>query len=285
MLKDSYVHFNNKKETSNYTRMYKDEDLKEFYPANLQRFKIIEKLIKQQKPKKIIDAGCGAGLPLIKLKKKGYNITGYDNSANMVKEAQNNLVKNNFSKDLIIKGNFENPSFIKNNSVDCIIGLGTFYYSKKFNYTLKNQIKKLKKNGRLIFSLRNELFDAATFNEYSEKFFIKLYDIKSKDNIVKKKFKVIFKEYFRSKTNMQKNIDQKKVYSSRHNPLTFEKNVCQKLNIKLNGIYYYHFHSLPPFFEKNNRLKFRKDSIKLEDPNDWRGIFLASGFVVDCSKK
>ena len=70
MLKDSYVHFNNKKETSNYTRMYKDEDLKEFYPANLQRFKIIEKLIKQQKPKKIIDAGCGAGLPLIKLKKK-----------------------------------------------------------------------------------------------------------------------------------------------------------------------------------------------------------------------
>ena len=285
MLKDSYVHFNNKKETSNYTRMYKDEDLKEFYPANLQRFKIIEKLIKQQKPKKIIDAGCGAGLPLIKLKKKGYNITGYDNSANMVKEAQNNLVKNNFSKDLIIKGNFENPSFIKNNSVDCIIGLGTFYYSKKFNYTLKNQIKKLKKNGRLIFSLRNELFDAATFNEYSENFFTKLYDIKSKDNIVKKKFKVIFKEYFRSKTNMQKNIDQKKVYSSRHNPLTFEKNVCQKLNIKLNGIYYYHFHSLPPFFEKNNRLKFRKDSIKLEDPNDWRGIFLASGFVVDCSKK
>ena len=203
----------------------------------------------------------------------------------MVKEAQNNLVKNNFSKDLIIKGNFENPAFIKNNSVDCIIGLGTFYYSKKFNYTLKNQIKKLKKNGRLIFSLRNELFDAATFNEYSENFFTKLYDIKSKDNIVKKKFKVIFKEYFRSKTNMQKNIDQKKVYSSRHNPLTFEKNVCQKLNIKLNGIYYYHFHSLPPFFEKNNRLKFRKDSIKLEDPNDWRGIFLASGFVVDCSKK
>jgi SAM-dependent methyltransferase len=203
----------------------------------------------------------------------------------MVEEAQKNLIKNNFSKNLITKGDFENPKFIKDNSVDCIIGLGTFYYSKKLNHTLRNQLKKLKKNGRLIFSLRNELFDIATFNEYSENFFSQLYEIKSKDNYTKKKFKKIFKEYFKSKSNMQKNIDQKKVYSSRHNPLTFEKNFCQTLNIKLNGIYYYHFHSLPPFFEKENRLKFRKDSIKLENPNDWRGIFLASGFVVDCSKK
>ena len=285
MLKDSFIHFNKKKETSNYTRMYSDKNLKEFYPANLKRFEIIEKLIKQKKPKKIIDAGCGAGLPLIKLKKKGYNIIGYDNSNNMVKEAQKNLVENNFSKSLIFKGNFENPSFIKDNSVECIIGLGTFYYSRNFNNTLKNQVKKLKKNGKLIFSLRNELFDISTFNEYSEKFFSNLYKIDSKNNFIKSKFKKIFKEYFKSKSNMQKNIDQKKVFSLKHNPLTFEKEVCEKLKLKLNNIYFYHFHSLPPYFEKKNKFKYRKESIKLENPNDWRGIFLASAFVVDCSKK
>ena len=76
MFKDSYIHFDKKTETKNYTKIYKDKDLKNFYPANLKRFQIVEKLIKKKNPKKIIDAGCGAGLPLINLKKRGYNIIG-----------------------------------------------------------------------------------------------------------------------------------------------------------------------------------------------------------------
>ena len=77
----------------------------------------------------------------------------------MVLEAKKNLIKNKLSTSLVFVDDFENPKKIKNSSIDCIIGLGAFYYSKNFLKTLKIQMKKLKKNGRIIFSLRNELFD------------------------------------------------------------------------------------------------------------------------------
>ena len=76
----------------------------------------------------------------------------------MVLEAKDNLKKNNLSTNLIFTDDFESPKKVKNNSVDCILGMGAFYYSKNVNKTLLNQKKKLKKNGRLIFSLRNRLY-------------------------------------------------------------------------------------------------------------------------------
>ena len=74
---------------------------------------------------------------------------------------------------------FENPKKVKNNSVDCILGMGAFYDSKNVNKTLLNQRKKLKKNGRLIFSVRNRLFDIATLNNYTKFFLDEIYEVKS----------------------------------------------------------------------------------------------------------
>ena len=88
----------------------------------------------------------------------------------MVSEAKENLKKNRLSPDLVFYDDFENPKKVKNNSVDCILGMGAFYYAKNVNKTLLNQKKKLKKNGRLIFSLRNRLFDIITLNNYTKKF-------------------------------------------------------------------------------------------------------------------
>ena len=173
----SYKFFDTKEISSDYTRMYKKINFKETYPANIKRFEIFKSLLKRYRPKTIVDAGCGAGMPLILIKKMGFNIIGYDKSKNMVEEAKTNLIKHKLSKNLINVDDFENAKHIKNNSVDCILGMGAFLYSKKFNETLKNQRKKLKKNGRLIFSLRNQLFDIATLNDYSIKFYSNLYEV------------------------------------------------------------------------------------------------------------
>tara|TARA_B110000977_G_scaffold47332_1_gene64300 strand:- start:10057 stop:10899 length:843 start_codon:yes stop_codon:yes gene_type:complete len=279
MNKLSYKFFNKSKNTNHYNKMYK----KKLYEPNVKRLEIIKKLLKIYKPKKIIDAGCGTGMPLIKIKKMGFNITGYDKSDNMIKEAKKNLKIFRFPENIICAGDFENPKHIKNNSVDCILGMGTFYYSKKFNYTLRNQVKKLKKNGRLIFSLRNSLFDSSTFNDYSVNFFSKLYNIDKFNSSIKKNFLNIFKSFNKNK-NFKKNIDDYKVYSLSHNPLTIEKQVLNKLGLKLNGIYFYHYHVLPPIFENFDNFEFKKKSYRIEKPEDWKGYFLASAFVVDCQK-
>ena len=94
MKTDAFKFFNKAYSVDEYTELYKKIRLDIRYPANVKRLEIFINLLKKYKPKKIIDAGCGAGIPLIQIKKRGFNITGYDKAKNMVLETQENLKKN-----------------------------------------------------------------------------------------------------------------------------------------------------------------------------------------------
>ena len=283
MKTDAFKFFNKAYSVDEYTELYKKIRLDIRYPANVKRLEIFINLLKKYKPKKIIDAGCGAGIPLIQIKKRGFNITGYDKAKNMVLETQENLKKNKLSTDLVFYDDFENPKKIKNNSVDCILGMGVFFYTRNFKKTILNQRKKLKKNGRLIFSLRNRLFDVATLNNYTKNFLDKIYKVKYLKKDWKKKYENLTKNFSDTKKYKLKNIDDEGVISLVHNPLTIT-NEMSELGLRCEGIYFYHFHPLPPVFENFDQLYYRKISWKAENPTDWRGFLLASGFVVDCKK-
>jgi SAM-dependent methyltransferase len=282
---NAFEFFNKDYSVKEYSDMYKKLRLDIRYPANVKREQIFVKLLKKHKPKQIIDAGCGAGMPLIDIKKKGFNIIGYDKAKNMVLEAKENLKKNRLSPDLVFYDDFENPKKIKNNSVDCILGMGTFYYANNVNKTLLIQKKKLKKNGRLIFSLRNRLFDIVTLNNYTKKFLDEIYEIKNLKKEWKNKYKNLTKNFTdRRKINFEKNIDEAGVNNHiPHNPLTITDEM-KKLGLLVEGIYFYHFHAFPPVFEALDKNYYRRISWKIENPLDWRGFLLASTFVVDCKK-
>ena len=90
---NAFQFFNKDYSVKEYSDMYKKLRLDIRYPANVKREQIFVKLLKKHKPKKIIDAGCGTAMPLIKIKKKGFNIIGYDKAKNMIMEAKKNLKK------------------------------------------------------------------------------------------------------------------------------------------------------------------------------------------------
>mgnify|MGYP001215212107 CR=1 FL=1 len=281
---DAFKFFNKEYSVQEYSDMYKKLRLDIRYPANVKREQIFVKLLKKYKPKKIIDAGCGTGMPLIDIKKKGFNIIGYDKAKNMVVEAKENLKKNKLPTNLVFYDDFENPKTIKNNSADCILGMGAFYYSKNVKKTLINQKRKLRKNGRLIFSLRNRLFDLITLNNYTKNFLHEIYETKSLKKEWKNKYKNLTKNFSDRKKSRFKNIDEDGVYSHiPHNPLTINAEM-EKIGLLVEGMYFYHFHALPPVFENYDELYYRKISWKIENPLDWRGFFLASAFIVDCKK-
>ena len=98
---DSFRHFNKKNSVNEYSQMYKKLTFDIKYPANVKREEIFVNLLKKHKPKKIVDAGCGAGMPLIDIKKRGFNIIGYDKATNMSNEHIDNFYsdwKQNYSK-------------------------------------------------------------------------------------------------------------------------------------------------------------------------------------------
>ena len=92
-----------------------------------------------------------------------------------------------------------------------------------------------------------------------------------------------FKDH-KKKFSKIKNLDDYKVFLNAHNPVTIEKEVLNKIGLQLNGIYFYHYHAIPPIFENIDKINFRKQPYKMEKPSDWRGFFIASGFVIDCQK-
>ena len=282
---NAFEFFNLENKVKEYSDMYKKLDFDISYPANIKREEIFTELLKKHQPKKIIDAGCGAGMPLIEIKKKGFDIVGYDKAENMVLEAKENLKNNELSPDLVFCDDFENPKEVEDNSANCILGMGTFYYSKNVNQTLLNQKKILKENGRLIFSLRNRLFDLITLNNYTRKFLDEIYETKKLKKDWKDKYKDLTNNFTdRKKIRAIKNIDEEGIYNHvPHNPLTINDEMAE-LGLAVEGIYFYHFHALPPLFEAFDKDYYRKISWEIENPTDWRGFFLASSFIIDCKK-
>jgi SAM-dependent methyltransferase len=282
--KEAYNHFDAPKEVSHYNDIYGKTNFSVTYPANKKRLEIFLSIIDEIKPSTIVDAGCGNGAPLVEILKKGFSAKGYDKSDNMLTAARDKLTENKFNTNLVSKGDFENPKHLENESVDCITGMGTFYYSKDFNRTLVNQVKKLKYGGSIIFSLRNRLFDLVTNNQYTYRLLYELFDMDNKENSIISEFNRITKFHENEQSKKFNSIDESNVFSSVHNPLDIDI-LLENVGLYKKSIYFYHYHALPPTFEHTNPEYFRKMSWGLENPKDWRGHFLASNFVVHAEKK
>ena len=56
-----------------------------------------------------------------------------------------------------------------------------------------------------------------------------------------------------------------------------------KLGLKCEGIYFYHYHPLPPVFENFDQLYFRKLSWKMEDQMTGEGFYWHR-ICVDCKR-
>ena len=69
------------------------------------------------------------------------------------------------------------------------------------------------------------------------------------------------------------------VLSRTHNPLTMKK-LFASAGFRDVRLLFYHYHCLPPMLEKELPELFRKESLAMEDPEDWRGYFMASAFLL-----
>lgn len=273
-------------EAHDYTLMYKKNY--HGYPASLIRLKIINSRLKKLKIKKILDVGCGTCAPMISFLKNGFLVKGIDFSEEMIKEGKLELKKAGFNPNLIKSGDVEKPSAFPKDKFDVVIASGVFPHLLNEKKVLTNFNKILKPKGRVFIEFRNELFSNYTLNKYSYDFFLnKLLDTKilpkelSNDvkSFLSKKFDVI------NYKNTSKKIHFTEILAKFHNPLSLENDLFKPSGFFIENIHFYHFHVLPPIFEKKDPKLFRKLSLKLEKTNDWRGYLMASAFVVEAIKK
>ncbi len=120
----------------------------------------IEKEIKHDKSKKILDIGCGTGRHSIELAKRGYNVTGIDLSECMLEMAKQKA-KEAKVKVEFIKADARYLKFEKEFDLALIICEGGFCLMEtdEMNYmVLQSASRSLKQKGKLILNTLNGLF-------------------------------------------------------------------------------------------------------------------------------
>lgn len=274
-------------ETEDYLQMY--EKGYKGYPADLIRFQtIILKRLKDLKVKTVLDAGCGSCWPMRELLKNGFHVTGFDFSKKMIEEGKKVLSNSGFNPNLITVGDIEKDSSLPKKKYDSAISLGVFTHLLNQKNALRNINKRLKYNGKVLIQFRNDLFDLFTFNNYSYDFFVhSLIDITKLPSTVRKDVNDFYLNRLVLQNNAKKitrKVSYNDILASFSNPLTIETELFEPCGFKLDRIHFYHYHVLPPIFESRYPNLFKKISMKAEDPDNWKGYFMASAFVVEATK-
>jgi len=234
------------------------------------RMKMILKLIPKQVIKKnnsAFDFGCGDGTLLKKIADKKMKSYGCDPSKKMVLMAREKLNKK--YHDIKI-GSTECLQNFKNKRFDIILSLNVLAYlshkQEKAFYAFVN--KRLKKNGFLIVTHSNNLFDLFTLNKMTVAFFKKflVFDQKAKNKV----------------SGLLRNPHKPKKYypyNIRENPLSYPVKLAKKGLITKKIVFFNH-HSAPPLLK--NQKTFNPISLRAEDT--WKLNFICSTFGITAQK-
>jgi 2-polyprenyl-3-methyl-5-hydroxy-6-metoxy-1,4-benzoquinol methylase len=274
-------------QAGSYGEAYTNVDFGKGYPANNKRLEIALSILEKAKPKNVLDVGCGTGDPMIAMMKAGHDVQGFDFAEEMVAQARATVAKAGFEENRVSRNNMEAPSGFEAESFEAITALGALYYAQNFSETVSAVSNLLQPGGHLVFSLRNDLFSLFSMNKYSAEFISrKLVDPNTIPNMFKDDFGCDLEKMYEvgEVERIFDTVDDENIHSVYHNPLTVQEEVLDPVGLKLRGIYYYHFHIMPPKYEHLQPEEFRRLSWEAEDPTDWRGIFMASAFVVHATK-
>lgn len=262
------------------------------YTANYFRLQHILQILPEFGVKRILDAGCGEGSPMVQLLKSGYDARGFDFVPEMVQGAKRLLKDNKFDENIASWGDITDLitfSHLKGDEpFDAVISLGVMPHIENEALVLKNLSSQLKSGGVAIIEFRNALFDIFALNRPSFEFYMneffssvaELPDDTSK--VIKKDIEKRFKMEYPviKETNPGSEAPSYDVIlAKKHNPLTIAS-FFQSTGFKFDRNIFYHYHPYPPYYRDQDKKMFQKLGHRLEHENSgWKGLFMASAFI------
>src|SRR5262245_32542411 len=253
---------------------------------------IIRDLLRRSRAKTLLDAGCGPASMLRSLVDLGLELYGFDLTVEMVDEARRTMAEWKIPPDRFWQGSVANAGDYRRPAAgyDAAICFGVFPHIPAHldEAAIANLHTALAPGGMVAIEARNQLFALFTLNRYSRDLFLK--ELIAVDALpagerktiapalaeLERQFRTDLPPVRRGKAG-EPGYDE--VLSRTHNPLLM-RGQLEAAGFQDVRLHFYHYHALPPMLEAHAPDWFRRRSLALENPADWRGHFMASAFIV-----
>jgi len=250
--------------------------------------------------KSLLDAGCGSASFLREMSDTGLDLYGFDITPEMVAEGRRVFAGLGQAPQHLWEGSvldpaaFADPAGIMTGRFDAAVCAGVFPHIPETDDALviRHLHAAVRPGGLVLVEARNALFALFTLNRYTAVFFSEQLirpqalsataseteraALEHALSRLRERFRMDLPQLRRGKQN-EPGYDE--VLSRTHNPFImrslFEENGFSDVRVL-----FYHYHCLPPMLENEFPDLFRRSSLAMEDPNDWRGHFMASAFIV-----
>jgi SAM-dependent methyltransferase len=221
------------------------------------------------------------------------DLYGFDLTPEMVAEARRVLGEKGVEPNHVWQGSVTDPASYRapgDTVFDAAICIGVLPHvpQEADQVVIANLRERVRPGGLVVVEARNQLFALFTLNRYS-------YDLFVKDLIgeprsgtpdaavlagalaeLQARFRMDLPPIRKGKEG-EPGYDE--VLSRAHNPLLLAR-AFGDAGFKNVRTLFYHFHYVPPMLQARFPDFFRAESLAREDPEDWRGYFMASAFLI-----
>jgi SAM-dependent methyltransferase len=256
-------------------------------------------LLSEAKATSVLDAGCGPASMLRDLKLPGLQRFGFDLTPEMVNEARAVLGAQGIPEAHIWQGSvldshsFNPPSKAIGDGFDAAICFGVLPHvpEQADALVLRHLHDAVRPGGLVAIEARNALFALFTLNRYSRAFFRDaLIDEATlrrqageEGEAIERALAELDCQFRLDLPPVRKGYEGEQGYdevlSRTHVPMLLQ-NAAQSVGLRDVRVLFYHYHALPPMLERVVPKLFRRASLEMEDPNDWRGLIMASAFIL-----
>lgn len=259
---------------------------------------ILAGLLRRDGVRTVLDAGCGSASFLRGLFGQGLELYGFDLTPEMVAEAREVFRKAGLPPRRIWEGNvldgaaYRPPDGAEAYDALVLSGVLPHIPEDAEERLLGNLRAAVRPGGLVLAEARNELFALFTLNRYTWEFFSGA--LLGADRLAARATEAEradldrclaeLRAHFRTdlppvRTGKADEPGYDQILSRTHNPLVLQERFL-RAGFAAPRVYFYHYHCLPPMFEARFPELFRRASLALENPTDWRGYFMASAFIL-----
>ena len=262
---------------------------------------IIRGLLENAGTKTLLDAGCGPASMLRDLELPGLKRFGFDITPEMLGEGQRVLAEQGVPENHLWLGSVLDAQAFRRGPpaapeyYDAAICFGVLPHVPVGSdlSVLSNLASAVRPGGVVACEARNELFALFTLNRYSRDFFrfrliqepkfLAYAREPSEAGALQNALEGLDQQFRMDLPAIRKGYDHEpgydEVLSRTHNPFELRE-LAMRAGLRNVEVLFYHYHALPPMLESAAPAIFRRASLAMEDPRDWRGHFMASAFIL-----